>query len=59
MRRKHKGPGEGKKYVRVDHKTVIEVDHNKPNARAIAEFLEKTKRDRPSYLYRRKKENGS
>jgi hypothetical protein len=58
MRRKRKGPQEGKKFVRVDHKTIIEVDINKPDDVAIKEFLDKVSIDRPAYLYRRKK-NGS
>ena len=59
MRRKRKGPQQGKKFVRVDHKTIIEIDENKSNEEAIAEFLEKTKRDRPAYLHRKKKDDGS
>lgn len=38
------------KYVRVDERTVIEVDARKPNEIAIKEYLEKISHTRPKYL---------
>ena len=33
-------PSKGKKFVRIDHKTFIEVDENIPNEVAIVKFKE-------------------
>jgi len=58
MRRKSHGPREGYKYVRVDHRTVIEVPIDRPDAEAIRHFLERTSVSTPQYLLRRKKHDG-
>ena len=59
MSRKRKSLQKRKKYVRVDHKTVIEVDKSKPDAKAIAEYIEKTNFSKPRYLGGKRKDDGS
>ena len=53
MRRKKQKPKT--KLVRIDHKTLIEVDASIPDEKAIAEFLEKTEHGIAHYLRRVRK----
>ena len=57
MRRKKTIPEKGKKFVRINSKTIIEVDIDEPDNVAISNFLEKISRGKPQYLMRRKKPN--
>jgi hypothetical protein len=57
-RRKKGGLKEGYKYVRVDHKTIIEVPIDKPDGLAVRDFLARTSAHTPDYLLRRKKHDG-
>ena len=50
MIKKHHHDPKKMKYVQVDAKTWIEVPNNMSKDRAIANFLERTKRYRPNYL---------
>lgn len=56
MRRKRTGPKKGYKYVRVDHRTIIEVPEDRDDQEAIDKWLARTSVYTPSYLSRRKKE---
>lgn len=55
MRRKPFQSKPGKKFVRVNHKTIIEVDVDKSEEDAIREFTEKLDFSKPKYMLKGKK----
>ena len=52
--RQIKKPKKGKKFVQIDHRTIIEVDVDKSEEDAIREFTEKTDFSKPKYMLRKK-----